>query len=58
LYLEPGIVVLVPLGRFFFVGADLNALFLPSATGANGMSNNTPAPYVSLSTHAQVGIQF
>jgi hypothetical protein len=54
-YVEPGVVVLVPLGRFF-VGADANALIVPHFTLA------TPDPsaktYGSFSAHAQVGVFF
>lgn len=47
LYLEPGLTALASLGRLF-VGADVNALWLPGSKGSN----------VALSAHGQVGIQF
>jgi hypothetical protein len=47
LYLEPGVTGLVSLGGWF-VGADLNLLFLP------GMDNTTTA----FTLHGQVGLKF
>ena len=57
LYVEPGLVLLIPLGTYFFVGADVNAIILPSAKGENGQTNGSSDGYVSLSVHGQVGIK-
>jgi len=46
-YLEPGVTGLIGLG-LFFVGADANALFFPSA----------PNSQAAFSIHAQVGVKF
>lgn len=55
IYVEPGVVVLVPIGPMF-VGADANALILPGFTLA------TPDPraktYGSFSAHGQIGVFF
>jgi hypothetical protein len=58
LYLEPGVLVFVPIG-ILTVGADINALILPSVdTGFNSNGSNTTKAYVSPSFHAQVGVRF
>jgi len=64
LYLEPGILVFVPI-RMMFVGADVNALILPSASGItptqNGqgeMAGGSGKTYAALSVHGQVGVRF
>lgn len=65
LYLEPGVLVFIPIG-LLFVGADINALILPSVTtgsssvsGPTGSSSSsTSTTYASLSFHAQVGVRF
>jgi hypothetical protein len=54
LYVEPGALVMVMLGSTFFVGADVNALILPSVADGTG----TTTTYTSLSFHAQLGVQF
>ena len=45
---------MVMLGSTLFVGADVNALILPSIANGDG----TTTTYTSLSFHAQVGVQF
>jgi hypothetical protein len=58
-YLEPGVVVMIPIGSFF-VGADANALILPAFSLANsdGMGSEPAKTYLSFSAHAQVGVRF
>ena len=56
-YLEPGVLVMVPLGMAF-VGADVNALVLPSYATPNVDGPNPSKAYASLSVHGQVGIRF
>jgi hypothetical protein len=53
LYLEPGVLLMIPFGHFF-VGADVNALILPSESLPLSQSKT----YVSLSVHGQVGVRF
>jgi hypothetical protein len=64
LYLEPGVLVFVPI-RMMFVGADVNALILPSASGLTPTQNGpgeiaggSGKTYASLSVHGQVGVRF
>jgi hypothetical protein len=53
LYLEPGVIAMVSLGRWF-VGADVNALILTGfQNGSSGSSTGT-----ALMWHGQVGITF
>lgn len=47
LYLEPGVVVVAPIGKFFIVGGDVNGLVLPSS----------PAR-AALTFHLQGGVTF
>ncbi len=54
LYLEPGGLVMIMLGSTLFVGADVNALILPSMSNGTGSTTT----YTSLSFHAQLGVQF
>lgn len=51
-YVEPGVVVLVPLG-LVYVGADVNALIIPGVDV--GTESKT---YTSLTIHGQVGVRF
>ena len=60
LYLEPGVLVFVPI-RVMFIGADVNALILPSASGITPIRNGpgeeaggSGKTYASLSVHGQV----
>jgi hypothetical protein len=56
-YLEPGLTVLVPLG-LLYVGADANALLLPSVdSGTDATGKTTTKTYTSFTLHAQVGIR-
>jgi hypothetical protein len=58
LYLEPGVLVMVPIG-IMFVGADVNALILPGVTTPGSLGNaSSSSTYTSLSVHAQVGVHF
>jgi len=52
LYLEPGLTAIVPIG-LFFVGADVNALFLPGVDRLGGDSTT----YVSFTMHGQLGLR-
>jgi hypothetical protein len=52
LYLEPGLTVIVPLG-LLFVGADANALIVPSIDAPEGGSKT----YTSFTLHGQIGIR-
>jgi hypothetical protein len=55
IYVEPGVVVMVPVGPIF-LGVDANALLLPGFTLAvPGSSAKTDA---SFSAHGQVGVRF
>jgi len=54
-YVEPGVVVLIPVGPIF-VGGDANALVLPGFTLAT--PGATARSYVSFSGHAQIGVFF
>jgi hypothetical protein len=53
LYLEPGVLVMIPLGTFF-VGADATALILPSVTTGPSSSKLYAAP----TFHGQFGVKF
>ena len=53
LYLEPGVTVIVPFG-LLFVGADANALIIPSVTSSSDGSKTT---YTSFTLHGQIGIR-
>ena len=58
LYLEPGVTGLVSLGSFF-VGADLNALILPSVdTFDTTTLQQTTKAETAVTMHAQVGWKF
>jgi len=58
LYVEPGVLVMIPLGTFF-VGADVNALILPNVVaGYNADGSSSTKAYTSLSVHAQLGVKF
>jgi len=52
-YLEPGITVLIPLG-LIYVGADGNALIVPSVDAPEGSSSKT---FTSFTLHGQLGIR-
>ena len=54
LYLEPGVLVFIPIG-ILFVGADVNALIFPGETATGATSSKTD---VCLSLHGQVGLRF
>jgi len=54
LYLEPGLTGLLTFGSFL-VGADVNALVIPSV---NNSVTNTSSTYTALTIHAQVGVKF
>lgn len=54
-YVEPGLVLFVPVGPIF-LGADANALLLPHFTLAT--PDPTPKTYVSFSAHGQIGVFF
>jgi hypothetical protein len=58
-YVEPGVVVLVPVGPIF-VGADANAILLPGFTlaTAEGAPPAVARTYASFSAHAQIGVFF
>jgi hypothetical protein len=61
LYLEPELVVLVPLG-LFFVGADAGVLILPGFVQSGGSVTvgdlHPTATDFSFTAHAQVGVRF
>ena len=54
-YVEPGLVVLFPVGPIF-LGADANALLLPRFTLAT--PGATARTYASFSAHGQIGVFF
>jgi hypothetical protein len=53
LYLEPGVTVLIPLG-LLYVGADGNALIVPSVDSPTGTSSKT---FTSFTLHGQLGLR-
>ncbi len=57
LYLEPGVLVMIPVGMWIF-GVDGNALILPSVSQGNALGQSSSKTYVSPTFHAQVGVKF
>jgi hypothetical protein len=55
IYVEPGLVLFVPVGPIF-LGADANALLLPHFTLAT--PDATAKTYASFSAHGQIGVFF
>ena len=55
-YLEPGVTVLIPLG-LLYVGADGNALIVPSVDAPSGTTASSSKTFTSFTLHGQIGIR-